>query len=115
MWQWLIDILCINITTSLYPKESRRELEQVNLHLETRVKNLQASLEKEKEENTKQQTMVRKWWAIFEKRCLELFPQCAGMEVAWDCMWDRRGISDVCRLDQHVLIQERKKQSCIRI
>ncbi|XP_055492101.1 transport and Golgi organization protein 1 homolog isoform X4 [Leucoraja erinacea] len=51
----------VKSTTSVETKEleeSRRELEQVNLHLETRVKNLQASLEKEKEENTKQQTMI---------------------------------------------------------
>ncbi|XP_072104490.1 transport and Golgi organization protein 1 homolog isoform X2 [Mobula birostris] len=39
-------------------EESCRELEQVNLHLETRVKNLQASLDKEREETAKQQTMI---------------------------------------------------------
>ncbi|XP_041043984.1 transport and Golgi organization protein 1 homolog [Carcharodon carcharias] len=39
-------------------KETCRELEQVNLHLETRVKNLQALLEKEKEETAKQQTLI---------------------------------------------------------
>ncbi|XP_069743968.1 transport and Golgi organization protein 1 homolog isoform X2 [Narcine bancroftii] len=39
-------------------EESCRELEQVNLHLENRVKSLQASLEKEKAETTKQQTVI---------------------------------------------------------
>ncbi|XP_078068298.1 transport and Golgi organization protein 1 homolog isoform X1 [Mustelus asterias] len=39
-------------------KEACKELEQVNLHLETRVKNLQASLEKEKKETAKQQTLI---------------------------------------------------------
>ncbi|XP_072912273.1 transport and Golgi organization protein 1 homolog isoform X1 [Hemitrygon akajei] len=39
-------------------EESCRELEQVNLHLETRVKNLQASLDKEREETAKQQTLI---------------------------------------------------------
>ncbi|XP_051880068.1 transport and Golgi organization protein 1 homolog isoform X2 [Pristis pectinata] len=39
-------------------EESCRELEQVNLHLETRVKNLQASLDKEKQETANQQTMI---------------------------------------------------------
>ncbi|XP_072406816.1 transport and Golgi organization protein 1 homolog isoform X1 [Chiloscyllium punctatum] len=39
-------------------KLSCGELEQVNLHLETRVKNLQTLLEKEKEETAKQQTLI---------------------------------------------------------
>ncbi|XP_067841301.1 transport and Golgi organization protein 1 homolog isoform X2 [Heptranchias perlo] len=39
-------------------KEACRELEQVNLHLETRVKTLQASLEKEKKETAKQQILI---------------------------------------------------------
>ncbi|XP_072351069.1 transport and Golgi organization protein 1 homolog, partial [Scyliorhinus torazame] len=39
-------------------KEACRELEQVNLHLETRVKNLQALLEKEKKETAKQQNLI---------------------------------------------------------
>ncbi|XP_078255076.1 transport and Golgi organization protein 1 homolog isoform X2 [Rhinoraja longicauda] len=51
----------VKSTASVETKEleaSCRELEQVNLHLETRVKNLQGSLEQEKEETTKQQTMI---------------------------------------------------------
>ncbi|XP_048452540.1 transport and Golgi organization protein 1 homolog [Rhincodon typus] len=39
-------------------KLSCGELEQVNLHLETRVKNLETLVEKEKEETAKQQTLI---------------------------------------------------------
>ncbi|XP_042189374.1 transport and Golgi organization protein 1 homolog isoform X2 [Callorhinchus milii] len=51
----------VNATVSDESKEIRescRELEQVNLHLEKRVKDLQASLDKEKQQSTKQQDLI---------------------------------------------------------
>ncbi|XP_067884171.1 transport and Golgi organization protein 1 homolog [Heterodontus francisci] len=94
-------------------KESCRELGQVNLHLETRVKNLQALLENEKKETTKQQNQIADTQKSVKKLQKVISTQSAELSRVKEALSGAKGNEEKLQADVQSMQEEsaRLKQS----